>query len=150
PDLSPAALAELIETERVTWTAGVPTIWRGICDLDPEPDLSSLEFVKAGGAAVPESLIREFDERFSVPVIRGWGMPETSPLAATSRPLAGVEISDDEMYALRACVGRVIPLIEFHIDEDAGGELLVRGPWVASSYYEDEDETSQKFTDDGW
>ncbi len=150
PDLSPAALADLIATEGVTKAAGVPTIWRGILDLEPEPDLSSLREIKAGGAAVPESLIRAYDERFGVPIVQGWGMTETSPLAATSRLPAGVELTDDEAYALRACVGRVIPLVEFKIDDDAGGELLVSGPWVASRYYGDGEDAGGKFTDDGW
>ena len=91
PDLSPQGLATLIHDERVTWSAGVPTIWNGLLGLDPPPDLSSLRELKAGGAAVPESLIRGFEERFQVPLVQGWGMTETSPLATTSRLPAGVE-----------------------------------------------------------
>jgi fatty-acyl-CoA synthase len=149
PDLSPAALAELIETERVTATCGVPTIWNGFLQLDPPPDLSSLRELKAGGAAVPESLIRAFDERFGVPIVQGWGMTETSPLAATSRLPADTELSDDEAYELRATVGRVLPLLDYRIDEDSGGELQIRGPWIASSYYNDPS-GDEKFTEDGW
>jgi fatty-acyl-CoA synthase len=149
PDLSPAGLAELIATEGVTWSAGVPTIWNGVLELDPPPNLSSLRELKAGGSAVPESLIRGFDERFGVPLVQGWGMTETSPLAATSRLPAGVELSDEDAYALRASQGRVLPLIDFRIDEEAGGELQVRGPWIASAYYEDPS-GAEKFTEDGW
>jgi fatty-acyl-CoA synthase len=149
PDLTPAGLADLIATERVTWTAGVPTIWNGMLELDPPPDLSSLRELKAGGAAVPESLIRGFAERFGIPLVQGWGMTETSPLAATSRPPGDVELSDDEVFALRATQGRILPLIDFRIDEESGGELQVRGPWIASGYYEDP-ESADKFTDDGW
>jgi fatty-acyl-CoA synthase len=76
-------------------------------------------------------------------------MTETSPLAATSRLPAGVELSDDEAYALRATQGRVLPLIDFRIDEESGGELQVRGPWVARAYYQDPG-GDQKFTEDGW
>src|SRR4051794_39779980 len=129
PDLSPAGLAELIAAEGVTWSAGVPTIWNGFLGLEPEPDVSSLRELKAGGAAVPEALIRAFDERFGVPLVQGWGITETSPLAATSRLPAGVELSDDDAYALRASQGRILPLIDFRIDEESGGELQVRGPW---------------------
>ena len=93
-------LAELIATEGVTWTAGVPTIWNGLLELDPPPDLSRLRELKAGGSAVPEPLIRAFDERFGVPMVQGWGMTETSPLAAVSRLPAGVELS--ERRGLRA------------------------------------------------
>jgi fatty-acyl-CoA synthase len=149
PDLSPRGLADLIEAERVTLSAGVPTVWNGVLDLDPAPDLSSLRVLKAGGAAVPESLIRGFEERFGVPVVQGWGMTETSPLAATSRVPAGVDPISDEGYALRATVGRILPLIDFRVDADAGGELQVRGPWVARAYYEEPNE-NEKFTEDGW
>ncbi len=149
PDLTPEGLAELIAAEGVTWSAGVPTIWNGFLELDPPPDLSSLRELKAGGSAVPEPLIRAFDERFGVPLAQGWGMTETSPLAAVSRLPAGVELSDDDAYALRASQGRVLPLVEFRIDEDAGGELQVRGPWIARAYYRDPS-GDEKFTEDGW
>jgi fatty-acyl-CoA synthase len=149
PDLSPQGLAQLIGAERVSWSAGVPTIWNGFLELDPPPELSSVRELKAGGAAVPEPLIRAFEERFGVPLVQGWGMTETSPLAAASRLPAEVELSDDEAYALRATQGRVLPLVEFRIDEEAGGELQVRGPWIARAYYRDPS-GDEKFTDDGW
>src|SRR4051795_12986667 len=149
PDLTPGGLADLIRNERVTRTAGVPTIWNGMLELDPPPDLSSLRELKAGGSAVPESLIRGFRERFGLPLVQGWGMTETSPLAATSRPPGDVELSNDEEYALRATQGRILPLIEFRIDAENGGELQVRGPWIARSYYEDPS-SDEKFTEDGW
>jgi fatty-acyl-CoA synthase len=149
PDLSPQGLADLIQSERVTWTAGVPTIWNGMLQLDPPPDLSSLRELKAGGSAVPASLIRGFAERFGIPLVQGWGMTETSPLAATARLPGDVELAEDEAHALRATQGRVLPLIDFRIDEDSGGELQVRGPWIARAYYEDPD-SGEKFTEDGW
>jgi fatty-acyl-CoA synthase len=149
PDLSPRSLADLIEAERVTTSAGVPTIWNGVLGLEPAPDLSSLRELKAGGAAVPESLIRAFEDRFGVSIVQGWGMTETSPLAATSRTPVGVDPASDEGYALRATVGRILPLIDFRVDPDAGGELQVRGPWIARAYYQDPS-GDDKFTDDGW
>jgi fatty-acyl-CoA synthase len=149
PDLTPAALAELIAGEKVTFSAGVPTIWNGFLQIDPPPDLSSLRELKAGGSAVPESLIRAFDERFGVTMVQGWGMTETSPLASTSRLPADAELSEDEAYQLRATVGRILPLLDFRIDEESGGELQIRGPWIASGYYEDPS-GDEKFTDDGW
>ncbi len=150
PRMTPAQLAELIAAERVTRTAGVPTIWQGMLQLDPPPDLSSLVEIKCGGSAVPEALIRAFDERFGVPIVQGWGMTETSPLAATSRLPAEVEgLSEDEVYALRACQGRTLPLVDFRIDEETGGELQVRGPWIARAYHEDPD-SGERFTEDGW
>jgi fatty-acyl-CoA synthase len=150
PKMTPADLAELIATEGVTRTAGVPTIWQGLLQLDDPPDLSCLNEVMAGGSAVPEALIRAFDERWDIPVVQGWGMTETSPLAANSRPPADAgELSEDEVYALRACQGRIQPLVDFRIDEESGGELHVRGPFIARDYYEDP-ESSEKFTEDGW
>ena len=149
PRMTPADIAELIASEQVTRSAGVPTVWQGMLQLDPAPDLSSLTEIKCGGSAVPESLIRGFDERFGVPIAQGWGMTETSPLAAVARVPGDVELDEDEAYAVRASQGRVVPLVDFRIDEESGGELQVRGPCVAREYYND-DTSPEKFTDDGW
>jgi fatty-acyl-CoA synthase len=95
-------------------------------------------------------MIRAFDERWGVPVVQGWGMTETSPLASNCRaPSDAGEMSEDDLYALRACQGRIQPLVDFRIDEEAGGELQVRGPFIASDYYEDPS-SREKFTEDGW
>jgi fatty-acyl-CoA synthase len=150
PKMTPADLAELIVAEGVTRTAGVPTIWQGVLALEDPPDLSCLSEVMAGGSAVPEALIRAFDERWGIPVVQGWGMTETSPLASNSRPPADAgEMSEDDLYALRASQGRIQPLVDFRIDEEAGGELQVRGPFIASEYYNDPT-SGEKFTEDGW
>jgi fatty-acyl-CoA synthase len=148
PRMTPADLAELIAAERVTFTAGVPTIWQGMLRLDPAPDLSSLKEILSGGSAVPEALIRGFEERFGVPIVHAWGMTETSPIASICRVGPDAPEDGDERLALRATQGRVVPLVDFTIDEEAGGELLVRGPWVASAYYND-DSQNEKF-DAGW
>ena len=101
-----------------------------------------------GGSAVPESLMRIYDERFGVPIVQAWGMTETSPLASICRaPPGGPE--GEDAYAIRALQGRVVPLVEYRLDEQAGGELQVRGPTIASSYYNDESGAA-KFTEDGW
>ncbi len=77
-------------------------------------------------------------------------MTETSPLASNSRPPAdGDELSEDEVYALRACQGRIQPLVDFRIDEESGGELQVSGPFIARDYYDDPT-SREKFTEDGW
>jgi fatty-acyl-CoA synthase len=148
PRMDPASLAGLIADERVTIAAGVPTIWQGIAQLDPPPDLSSLERIIAGGSAVPASLMRSYDERFGVPIIQAWGMTETSPMASISRVPPG-RPDGEAAYRLRATVGRVMPLVEFRVDELAGGELQVRGPTVARAYYNN-DEGAVKFSEDGW
>jgi fatty-acyl-CoA synthase len=148
PRMTPADLAELIASEKVTWSAGVPTIWQGLLQVG-DADLSSVRELMAGGSAVPEALIRAYDERHGVPMVQGWGMTETSPVAALSRLPAGVELPADEAYALRATQGRPLPFVQWRIDEENGGELQVRGPWVARSYYNDE-ALGEKFTEDGW
>jgi fatty-acyl-CoA synthase len=148
PRMDPASLATLIAEEKVTFAAAVPTIWQGIGQLDPTPDLSSVERIICGGSAVPESLIRLYDERFGVPIIQAWGMTETSPMASVCRVPSGGP-TGDEAYAIRAMQGRVVPMVDYRVDEDSGGELQVRGPTIASSYYNDES-GAEKFTDDGW
>ncbi len=148
PRMEPAALASLISSEGVTFAAAVPTIWQGIGSLDPAPDLSSVTRLISGGSAVPESLMRLYDERFGVPIIQAWGMTETSPMASVSR-VPPEEFDGDDAYAIRAMQGRVVPLVEYRVDAEAGGELEVRGPTVASGYYNDES-GAEKFSEDGW
>jgi fatty-acyl-CoA synthase len=150
PKMDPASLAAMITEERVTFSGAVPTIWQGVAQLDPAPDLSSVERLVCGGSAVPESLMRIYDERFGVPIVQAWGMTETSPMASISRiSPGGPSETSDEGYAIRALQGRVMPFVEFRVDEEAGGELQVRGPTIAASYYNDET-GAEKFTDDGW
>jgi fatty-acyl-CoA synthase len=150
PKMDPASLAQLITDEQVTISGAVPTIWQGIAQLDPKPDLSSLDRIMCGGSAVPESLMRLYDEKFGVEIIQAWGMTETSPVASISRlPVNGPPRDSDEAYALRATQGQVAPGVEFRIDEESGGELQVRGSTIASSYYNDPT-GAEKFTEDGW
>jgi fatty-acyl-CoA synthase len=149
PRMTPADLGELIAEEKVTMSAGVPTIWAGMLRLDPPPDLSSLRELFVGGSAAPESLLRGFDETFGVPIIHAWGMTEVSPVGTAGRMPPNPPEDEDERYALRAMQGRILPFVDFRIDEESGGELQVRGPWVTSGYYEDEDGEA-KITDDGW
>jgi fatty-acyl-CoA synthase len=149
-------LAKLIESEKVTVAAGVPTIWLDLLRYADEnkPDLSSLRMVPCGGAAVPQSLMQAFEERHDVRVIQAWGMTETSPLGAVALPPP--ECGDEEHWEYRSKSGRIMPLVEARLMGDDGevpwdgestGELQVRGPWIASEYYNDD--SSDKF-DDGW
>ncbi len=148
PRMDPADLAVAMERESVTFAAAVPTIFQGIGALEPAPKLSALDRLVCGGSAVPESLMALFDERFGVGIIQAWGMTETSPMASVSRVPPGVEDPEQAMR-LRATQGRVVPFVEYRVDEAGGGELQVRGPTIASSYYEDET-GAEKFTSDGW
>src|SRR3954454_12597959 len=76
-------------------------------------------------------------------------MTETSPLASTPPQPGEEELSQDDQYKVRAVQGRTLPLVDYRIDEESGGELQVRGPWVARAYYNDET-SPEKFTEDGW
>ncbi len=148
-------LARLLQDERVTITAGVPTIWMGLLgELDRAKaagtpyDLHALTSLIVGGSAAPESLIRAFEEHHGLHLLHAWGMTETHPLGTASSVPAGVDPTSEEGYALRAKQGRTVPLIELELIDDDGtilphdgktmGRLLTRGPWVASSYFKGE------------
>jgi fatty-acyl-CoA synthase len=163
PHLDAASLLELFERERVTWSAGVPTVWLGLLQaLDASPgrwDLSSLRGLGVGGAAPPPSMIRGFQERHGIPVCHGWGMTEMSPVGSIAAlPAALADASAEERLAYVARQGRPVPFVEIRARGDDGlvpwdgetlGELEVRGPWVAASYL-DCPEGASRFTDDGW
>ncbi len=80
------SLADVINEHHPTLACGVPTIWNGLLALDTPIDFSTVRAITAGGAAVPESLIEAFEKRFGATIIQGWGMTETSPLAAFGLP----------------------------------------------------------------
>ncbi len=162
PRLDPVSLLDLLEGENVTFTAGVPTVWMAVLQaMDAEPDrwdLGSLATVNLGGAAVPASLIASF-ERHSLAIVQGWGMTETSPLGTLSKLPADLEMLPvSDQYEYRARQGTPIPLIEIRARGDDGelipwndqamGELEIRGPWVAAAYHGGTG--SDKFTEDGW
>jgi fatty-acyl-CoA synthase len=155
--LQAAPLAEIIEAEQPTFAAAVPTIWNELLrHTEASPaDLSSLRYVVCGGAAVPRSLVDGFDERYGIPVVQGWGMTETSPVAALAWPPRGV--GDDEANAWYAKTGRVVPGVELRIVDEAGaelpwngeavGEIEVRGPWITACYVKDD---APEHFHDGW
>jgi fatty-acyl-CoA synthase len=149
PRMAPEDIAALMAEERVTCAAAVPTIWQGILQLPDPPAFPALERIVSGGSAVPEALMRGFDERFGVPIVHAWGMTETSPLASISILPADAPDDEDARYALRATQGRIVALVDCRIDEESGGELQVRGPTIAAAYYRDAS-GAEKFTADGW
>ncbi len=163
PYLDAASIVALLESERVTHAAGVPTICHALLhhlDEHPGHDLSALRVMVVGGAAMPEATIRAFDTRHGIRVVHAWGMTETAPLGSVSRvPTELADAPDDIRYAWRAKQGRPSPLIEVRAraedgslvpwDDTALGELEVRGPWVAAAYYPG-DEGRDRWTDDGW
>jgi fatty-acyl-CoA synthase len=162
PRLDAESVLDLLADEQVTVTAGVPTVWMAILQaLDKEPDrwdLSHLRHMLVGGSAVPRSMLEGFD-RHGLTIIQGWGMTETSPLGSVCRLTPEYDdASDDEKYDFRARQGIPAPYVEIRArgddgeliawDDQAMGELEVRGPWVAASYWRGRGE--EKFTDDGW
>jgi fatty-acyl-CoA synthase len=158
----PAALCELIESEHVTVTLGVPTVWIGLLQyLEQNPrDLSSLRYVTAGGSAVPKSMIEKFQRTLGIDLVQGWGMTETGPVASLSQlPPELDDLPEDEQFRMRAKQGRVVPGIRFRVvaddrtevpwDGKSMGEIQVRGNWVASAYFKQEGEEPERFSE-GW
>jgi fatty-acyl-CoA synthase len=161
-DLSPGNIIDLIESERVTVAAGVPTIWMGVLPLLDGRDVSSLRAIPCGGSAVPKSLSEGFRAKTGLPILQAWGMTETSPVASTGfmKTTVADGKSDDELADVRATQGIPAPLVDARIveqdtinelpwDNTATGELQVRGPWIAKDYYHDS-RSRDSFTDDGW
>ena len=162
PRLDAVSVLDLLSAERVTFTAGVPTVWMGVLQaLDAEPDrwdLASVRQVNVGGAATPRSMIEGFD-RHGLTIVPGWGMTETSPVGTVSHLPADLEdAAPVEQVEYRARQGTPIALIEIRARGDDGalipwndhamGELEIRGPWVAAAYHRGTG--GDKFTDDGW
>ena len=150
--MDPARLIELMSSEKVTLSAGVPTIWQGVKGLyEANPgayDLSSLSRLTCGGSSPPPSLIRWFWDELDVEMIQGWGMTETSPLATLSRRVmkrSQLSLSEDEQFENVAKAGQLMPGLELDIfdeefnrlphDGETVGEILVRGPWICSEYF---------------
>ncbi|KIE24893.1 long-chain fatty acid--CoA ligase [Streptomyces sp. MUSC 125] len=162
--LQPAPLAEMIEREKPTHAAAVPTIWQGLlAELQARPrDVSSLSQVTIGGSACPPSLMAAFDE-LGMRVCHAWGMTETSPLGTVARPPAHA-IGTEEEFAYRLTQGRFPASVEARLtgpdgerlpwDGETAGELEVRGPWIAGAYYNGPDaeplRPADKISEDGW
>jgi fatty-acyl-CoA synthase len=162
PDLTPEGLTRLFESERVTFSIGVPTVWIGIQQhlmAHPEADISSIHTFLCGGSAVPRALIEWFATERDILVLQGWGMTETNPVASAailkpehdSLPLgerldrletAGIPVAGLQVKIVDEA-GDPLPW-----DGEAFGELLIRGPWIAAEYYNDP-RTPEAFVD-GW
>ncbi|MFC6884784.1 MULTISPECIES: long-chain fatty acid--CoA ligase [Actinomadura] len=139
-------LIELIAAERPTVAGAVPTIWGDVLRYAREhgSDLSSLRLVPCGGSAVPESLMRGFDD-LGVRIVQAWGMTETSPVATMAHAPAAAE----DPWPHRVTQGRVLAGLEIRIvgdgdvvlpnDGEAVGEVEIRGPWITAAYHRGED-----------
>lgn len=162
-------LARMIEQEKATGGAGVPTIWNDLLHyLDThEVDTSAVTRLMVGGSAAPLAMLRAFQERHGIEVIQGWGMTETSPVGSLAIPPAASEEGSEEFWDYRSAQGRLLCGVQGRLrapdqsvapwDGDSVGELEVAGPWVTGSYYANGSESeaelremAAKFTDDGW
>ncbi len=155
------SLAELIQNERVSIAAGVPTIWMGLMQVleQNDYDLSSIRLMPVGGSAAPQSMIERYQKQFDAYIMHAWGMTEMSPVGTVSNLKSHMEDwPEAERFKVRAKQGTAVPGIEARVvdvdgreqpwDGESFGELQVRGPWVIRSYYNDE--RSADSFQDGW
>ena len=161
--LDAESLLDLYESEQVTLSAGVPTIWMAIKqarEAEPKRWKTAANMRMAvGGAAVPESLFRSFDE-FDMKIIQAWGMTETSPLATLGMVKASLShLDEDDQYKIRIKQGVPLPFVEVRIVDEEGvsqpwdgvsqGDAELRGAWITGSYHKNEG-ADDKFSKDGW
>jgi fatty-acyl-CoA synthase len=165
--LQPADIAQLIQTERVTVTGAVPTIWMTLYSfLETESyDLSTLRLVAVGGSAMPRQFIEWYARKYGVRFMLLWGMTETSPIATVMCVKQELEsLPDKEKFDLWARHGMAAAGVDLRVVDDNGaetpwdgetmGELQVRGPWITSGYFREESNhvgcsTAASFMD-GW
>jgi fatty-acyl-CoA synthase len=161
PKLDGASIYELLDKEKVTMSAGVPTVWLALLDYCAQNKLkmSSVKRTLIGGSAVPISMIERFWKEHGVEVVQGWGMTEMSPLGTTTRFNRGERsLPDAERFALTAKAGRPVFGCEMKIIDDAGndlpndgeasGNLVVRGPWIVKGYMRGDGQS--QFLDEDW
>ncbi|MFF9213281.1 MULTISPECIES: long-chain fatty acid--CoA ligase [unclassified Streptomyces] len=159
--LQPEPLLAMMEAERPTHAAAVPTVWTGLAArLATHPqDITHLREVVVGGSALPPTLMKTFEEKHRIRVVHAWGMTETSSVGTVAHPPAGA--TGDDLWRYRMSQGRFAPLVEFRLKGDDGapvphdgksiGELEVKGPWITGSYYSPSDEPVEAESfDDGW
>ena len=160
----PASIAALTRAEGVTISAAVPTVWFGVQQavaegtVDPA-DLQTLERIVCGGSAVPEALMRAYDE-LGIRIVHAWGMTETSPLGSVSNVKSTIEQS--EVLRTRLSQGVIAPTLRVRLETETGeiapwdgetmGELQITGPWIAAAYYDPDAPDNRggldRFTDD--
>lgn len=154
-----AMLTALINQEKVTMSAGVPTIWQALLDYLETSDetINSLKRVTVGGAACPLSIFKAFKEKHNVDTEHAWGMTETSPLGTyNSMDAADFDLPEEDFNKKLLRQGRPVFGVDLRIVDDEGkelpwdgkssGDVQVRGSWVTQSYHKLEGE----FTQEGW
>ncbi|PKN38101.1 MAG: fatty-acid--CoA ligase [Deltaproteobacteria bacterium HGW-Deltaproteobacteria-2] len=162
--LDMTVLCRIIAEEKVTFSCGVPTIWimlHSYLENGGAHDFSSIRRLFSGGSAMPRHLIESFEKKYGVIVAQGYGATETSPVVTLSIPKSYMEtLSVDEKIDIRTTAGMPIPGLdvklintqtgkEVRMDGKEMGEILVRGPWIASEYYKNPEQSAVTFPD-GW
>ncbi len=165
PGLDGKSLFELFESEKVTMSAGVPTVWQGLLAFVDANDLkfSTMRRTVIGGSACPPAMMKTFEERYGVQVLHAWGMTEMSPVGTVATLKSKhLEASPEDQFAIQANQGRAVYGVDMKIvgddgadlpwDGKASGELLVRGPWILSAYFKNEggDPLVEDARGDGW
>ena len=156
-----ASVYALLDGEKVTFSAGVPTVWLMLLEYLAHSGntLDGVERVVCGGSAVPRSMTQTFEEKYGVRMIQAWGMTEMSPLGTVGTFKRGMgALPANQRYDIQAKQGRGLYGVEMKIVDDAGnelprdgeafGQLMVRGPWIATGYFKGEG--GNKLDDDGW
>jgi fatty-acyl-CoA synthase len=146
--LDGASIHELLETEQVTFSAAVPTVWQMLLThlRQTKGELTSLKRVVIGGSAVPEAIVRGFRDEYGVSVTHAWGMTETSPLGTQATPNAKIaRMGDEDRLRYQLKQGRPPLGIDLRLVDDEGhdlprdghtfGKLLVKGPFVVGEYF---------------
>jgi fatty-acyl-CoA synthase len=159
--LDPPAFVDLLVDERVTISAGVPTVWLTVADeIAARGGLPDMRHIVVGGSQPPRALITRYLDELGLRIVQAWGMTETSPLASVAWPQERMRDWDEERVtdAARTQAGLPIPGIAISIRDDDGrpvaadgetmGNLYVRGPWVIDAYVHGEG--AENFSDDGW
>jgi acyl-CoA synthetase (AMP-forming)/AMP-acid ligase II len=151
PGLDGKSLYELFESEKVTISAGVPTVWQGLLGYVEANGLkfSTMRRTVIGGSACPPAMMKTFQERYDVQVIHAWGMTEMSPVG-TVAILKGSQLGEsaEKRFAVQTKQGRAVYGVDMKIVDGSGrelpwdgvtsGELMVRGPWILASYFKNE------------
>tara|TARA_B100000315_G_scaffold258971_2_gene313035 strand:+ start:2683 stop:4311 length:1629 start_codon:yes stop_codon:yes gene_type:complete len=157
-----ASVYEMLDSEEVSFTAGVPTVWLLLLQYLQESGnkLPQLERMVVGGAALPQSIIEAFENDYGCQCIQGWGMTEMSPIGTLGYMKRNMkDLSAEEKMSYKVKQGRPVYGVEMKIVDDEQnelphngkdfGELLVRGPWITNGYFEDDEATAACFVD-GW
>ncbi|HKX39757.1 MAG TPA: 3-(methylthio)propionyl-CoA ligase [Burkholderiaceae bacterium] len=151
PGLDGKSLYELFENERVTLSAGVPTVWQGLLAYVEANDLkfSTMRRTVIGGSACPPAMMKKFEEQYGVNVLHAWGMTEMSPVGTVAvLKSKHTGAGHDAQFAVQSKQGRAVYGVDMKIvgpdgqelpwDGQQSGELMVRGPWIVSTYFKGE------------